>query len=140
MDTVVSTLVMCTVDDVSACSRRSEGAQAGARTCSSTTWRPGTPLRTMQEALNPLNRAAYEGCRLMRDPEAMVRATLGDDNCDINGLPRGAPRRAGRDEPGGRGGAVEGNRGWVAVTSCSPRAYGVEGVIADPPVVGLITS
>ncbi len=87
VDTVVSTLVMCTVDDVErtlAEVRRVLRPGGAYLFLDHVAAPPGTPLRTMQEALNPLNRAAYEGCRLTRDPEAAVRAAFGDDNCDVN--------------------------------------------------------
>ena len=97
VDTVVSTLVMCTVDDVerTLAEVRRVLRPGGAYLFLDHVAAPqGTPLRTMQEALNPLNRAAYEGCRLTRDPEAAVRATFGDDNCDVNRFIAGSTKQS----------------------------------------------
>lgn len=87
VDTVVSTLVMCTVDDVEAtlAEVRRVLKPGGAYIFLDHVAAPvGTPLRTMQEVLSPLNRVAYEGCRLTRDPEAAVKAEFGVENCEVN--------------------------------------------------------
>ena len=87
VDTVVSTLVMCTVDDVEAtlAEVRRVLKPGGAYIFLDHVAAPqGTPLRTMQEVLSPLNRVAYEGCRLTRDPEAAVMAEFGVENCEVN--------------------------------------------------------
>jgi hypothetical protein len=78
---------MCTVDDVEAtlAEVRRVLKPGGAYIFLDHVAAPtGTPLRTMQEVLSPLNRVAYEGCRLTRDPEAAVIAEFGLENCEVN--------------------------------------------------------
>ena len=89
--------------------------------------------------LNPLNRAAYEGCRLTRDPEAAVRATFGDDNCDVNRFIAGSTAQSWLVGTSPVDVAARWRGDWevgCSRTSCSPRACtGCEGVIVVPPVV-----
>lgn len=71
VDTVVATLVNCTVDDVAAVAREVRRAlrPGGVYLFLDHVAAPdGTPLRALQTVFDPLNRAAYEGCRLTRDP------------------------------------------------------------------------
>ena len=71
VDTVVATLVNCTVDDVAAVAREVRRAlrPGGVYLFLDHVAAPdGTPLRALQTVFDPLNSAAYEGCRLTRDP------------------------------------------------------------------------
>ena len=78
VDTVVGTLVMCTVTDPAAVAReiRRVLKPGGVYLFLDHVAAPsGTPLRAAQGLFDPLNRAAYEGCHLTRDPtEAVVAA------------------------------------------------------------------
>ena len=72
LDFVVSTLVMCTVADQAAVAREAKRVlKPGGQylLVDHVRAEAGTPLRAMQAVFDPLNRAAYEGCSLLRDPE-----------------------------------------------------------------------
>jgi SAM-dependent methyltransferase len=76
LDFVVSTLVMCTVADQAAVAREAKRVlKPGGQylLVDHVRAEAGTPLRAMQAVFDPLNRAAYEGCSLLRDPEDALR-------------------------------------------------------------------
>ena len=76
LDFVVSTLVMCTVADQAAVAREARRVlKPGGQylLVDHVRAEAGTPLRAMQALFDPLNRAAYEGCSLLRDPEDALR-------------------------------------------------------------------
>eukprot|EP00740_Mantoniella_antarctica_P003209 CAMPEP_0181365448 /NCGR_PEP_ID=MMETSP1106-20121128/10072_1 /TAXON_ID=81844 /ORGANISM="Mantoniella antarctica, Strain SL-175" /LENGTH=328 /DNA_ID=CAMNT_0023480523 /DNA_START=204 /DNA_END=1190 /DNA_ORIENTATION=- len=75
VDTVVATLVMCTVADMDAVAREAKRVlrPGGVYLFLDHVAAPdGTPLRAFQSLFDPLNRAAYEGCHLTRDPLAAI--------------------------------------------------------------------
>jgi SAM-dependent methyltransferase len=93
VDVVVSTLVMCTVADQSAVAKEARRVlkPGGAYVfLDHVRADEGTPLHAMQVMFDPLNRAAYEGCSLTRDPERAIRDAFGDENVDARRFVAGA--------------------------------------------------
>ena len=141
VDTVVSTLVMCTVDDVERTLAEVEGCSAGRRVPVPRP-RGGAPGHAAADdagGAQPAEQGGVRGVQADARPGGGGESRVRRRQLRRQSVHRGEHRAelAGRDEPGGRGGAVEGNWGWVAAALLArpERVRGCEGVIVVPPVV-----
>lgn len=108
VDVVVSTLVMCTVTDVAAVAREAKRVlRPGGRYLflDHVAAPSGTPLWFLQNLFDPLNRLAYEGCCLTRDPELAIASAFGQESVKTNRFVAGSVKNSwlvGKQDPSRR--------------------------------------